>query len=144
VFGCAHCGTEEPIPAALSAFELGEGAGADCPACHAALLGASVAGWPTSVCPSCFGVLAGMASFVAVVEAVRLLDGPPVDALPPRRQRPGDRVLLCPRCHDPMLSHQYGGAGNVVIDSCESCQVNWLDGGELRRIALAPRTPTRR
>jgi Zn-finger nucleic acid-binding protein len=25
-----------------------------------------------------------------------------------------------------------------VIDSCEHCLVNWLDGGELRRIAVAP------
>jgi Zn-finger nucleic acid-binding protein len=36
-----------------------------------------------------------------------------------------------------MLNHMYGGAGNVVIDTCETCQVNWLDSGELRRIARA-------
>ena len=32
----------------------------------------------------------------------------------------------------------YGGPGNVVIDTCERCLVNWLDPGELRRIAIAP------
>jgi Zn-finger nucleic acid-binding protein len=31
-----------------------------------------------------------------------------------------------------------GGPGNVVIDTCERCRVNWLDSGELRRIAVAP------
>jgi Zn-finger nucleic acid-binding protein len=39
-----------------------------------------------------------------------------------------------------MIAHLYAGPGNVVIDSCEQCQVNWLDGGELRRIALSPDT----
>jgi Zn-finger nucleic acid-binding protein len=39
-----------------------------------------------------------------------------------------------------MAAHIYGGPGNVVIDSCENCQVNWLDHGELRRMALAPDT----
>ena len=37
-----------------------------------------------------------------------------------------------------MLGHIYAGPGNVVLDSCERCQVNWLDAGELRRIAVAP------
>jgi Zn-finger nucleic acid-binding protein len=37
-----------------------------------------------------------------------------------------------------MLSHFYGGPGNIVLDTCEGCQVNWLDPGELQRIARAP------
>jgi Zn-finger nucleic acid-binding protein len=40
-----------------------------------------------------------------------------------------------------MISHLYGGPGNVVIDSCERCLVNWLDAGELQRIAAAPDSP---
>jgi Zn-finger nucleic acid-binding protein len=40
-----------------------------------------------------------------------------------------------------MLSHLYGGPGNIVIDSCEQCQANWLDSGELRRTAVAPEGP---
>jgi len=37
-----------------------------------------------------------------------------------------------------MLGHFYGGPGNIVLDTCEACQVNWLDPGELQRIARAP------
>ena len=37
-----------------------------------------------------------------------------------------------------MTSHHYGGPGNIVMDTCERCELNWLDPGELRRIALAP------
>jgi len=43
-----------------------------------------------------------------------------------------------------MLAHVYGGPGNIVIDTCERCQLNWLDPGELRRIALAPDGAPRR
>jgi Zn-finger nucleic acid-binding protein len=37
-----------------------------------------------------------------------------------------------------METHSYCGPGNVVIDSCEPCSLNWLDHGELARIAQAP------
>ena len=30
------------------------------------------------------------------------------------------------------------GPGNVIIDTCESCSLNWLDYGELQRIVRAP------
>jgi hypothetical protein len=79
-----------------------------------------------------------MSSFVAVVAVVRFFEGQTLDALPPRGQQPGDRLLLCPGCNQVMASHLYGGPGNLVMDSCESCELNWLDPGELRRIALAP------
>ena len=32
----------------------------------------------------------------------------------------------------------YGGPGNVIIDTCEHCSLNWLDYGELQRIVRAP------
>jgi Zn-finger nucleic acid-binding protein len=37
-----------------------------------------------------------------------------------------------------MDTHPYGGPGNVIIDTCENCSVNWLDHGELQRIVRAP------
>jgi Zn-finger nucleic acid-binding protein len=37
-----------------------------------------------------------------------------------------------------MDTHLYAGPGNVVLDTCETCGVHWLDRGELRRIAMAP------
>jgi Zn-finger nucleic acid-binding protein len=40
-----------------------------------------------------------------------------------------------------MINHLYGGPGNVLLDSCEHCRVNWLDAGELRRIVIAPDAP---
>jgi Zn-finger nucleic acid-binding protein len=37
-----------------------------------------------------------------------------------------------------MDAHFYAGPGNVVMDSCEVCDLNWLDHGELSRISRAP------
>jgi len=36
-----------------------------------------------------------------------------------------------------MEAHLYAGPGNVVIDSCEECDLIWLDRGEAKRIASA-------
>jgi hypothetical protein len=83
-------------------------------------------------------MLIEMNRFVSIVGAVRACDvGNFRTAMPPR-QKPGERVLNCPTCGQTLVSHHYSGPGNVVIDTCERCLVNWLDQGELRRIALAP------
>jgi hypothetical protein len=37
-----------------------------------------------------------------------------------------------------MATHPYYGPGNVIIDTCEPCEVVWLDFGELKQIVAAP------
>jgi Zn-finger nucleic acid-binding protein len=37
-----------------------------------------------------------------------------------------------------MDTHYYGGSGNVIIDDCSRCELNWLDSGELTHIVRAP------
>jgi hypothetical protein len=138
IFTCRHCGTEEPVPVNLQAFDLLEASGLDCPSCKRALLNALAGSQPVQVCLGCYGALVPMASFISVVAVVRFFEGQSLDVLPARRQEPGDRLLVCPSCSQVMTSHLYGGPGNVVMDTCEHCRLNWLDPGELRRIALAP------
>jgi hypothetical protein len=82
-------------------------------------------------------MLIEMTRFAAIIEVVRAHEDA-VLTMSPRRQNPEDRVLACPTCGRPMVAHLYGGPGNIVIDTCERCLVNWLDAGELRRIAVAP------
>ena len=83
-------------------------------------------------------LLIGMNVFTMIIEAVRAYDVGPFRMSVPSRQQPGERTLKCPSCGQPLVSHHYAGPGNVVIDTCSRCLVNWLDRGELRRIALAP------
>jgi hypothetical protein len=83
-------------------------------------------------------MLIEMNRFVTIIDAVRAYDVGALRTTAPSRQTPGERTLRCPLCGQPLVSHHYGGPGNVVIDTCGRCLVNWLDQGELRRIALAP------
>jgi Zn-finger nucleic acid-binding protein len=107
-----------------------------CPSCNTPLSLGRLDGFPLLLCERCEGMLIEMQHFVSIIDAARAHEEPS-RGIPPRRQSPGDRTITCPVCRHGMLSHFYGGPGNLVIDTCESCDVNWLDSGELRRIARA-------
>jgi Zn-finger nucleic acid-binding protein len=49
-----------------------------------------------------------------------------------------DRVTYCPSCQKKMETFEYYGPGNIVIDTCNSCDLIWLDYGELRKVVNAP------
>jgi Zn-finger nucleic acid-binding protein len=134
---CSHCGTIDPRVGVFYDLETAGPTSSSCPQCRTPLVEAHIEASPVRYCPSCHGALVEMRHFVTLTDAVRARE-PRTGVALPRRQRPGDRVLSCPICAQPMLSHLYGGPGNLVLDTCEACAVNWLDPGELRRIARAP------
>ena len=138
---CDHCGSHKEAPAISEHLELLSETSSLCPLCSTPLSSGRLEGHPLLCCPRCYGVLIHMNRFATVIDAVRALESRSIRIALPPRQTPGDRILLCPTCGQPMLSHFYAGPGNTVIDSCERCQVNWLDPGELRRIAVAPYSP---
>jgi Zn-finger nucleic acid-binding protein len=135
---CDHCGAETDAPALLSYLEFLDDSASRCPACATPLSNSRIDGLALLACRRCEGLLVDMRTFTAVIDAVRLHEARTIWSVAPRGQRAGDRTVTCPLCRQPMLAHVYGGPGNVVIDTCERCLVNWLDAGELRRIALAP------
>jgi Zn-finger nucleic acid-binding protein len=135
---CGHCGSEQELPALIERLELLNETSTSCPVCSTPLSNGRLERHPLLCCARCFGMLIDMNRFVGVIEAVRSCEGPSFRSVQPRRQNPGDRLLDCPACGQPMAGHLYGGPGNVVIDTCERCLVNWLDPGELRRIVFAP------
>jgi Zn-finger nucleic acid-binding protein len=133
---CTHCGSFEEQPPLIRDLEVGDATEIACPTCAAPLAKARLDGQPFLVCQKCQGMLIKMSDFVSVIDAASFHEDQHGVVLP-RRQTPGDRVTSCPHCKQPMVSHFYGGPGNLVIDTCERCEVNWLDPGELRRIARA-------
>jgi len=137
---CSHCGSEQEPPARLEYVDLEHESTSLCPLCATPLSIGRLEGFSLLCCARCSGMLIEMDCFAAVIDAVRMHEIHSLQRVLPRGQNPGDRVIACPSCGQPMLSHLYDGPGNVVIDSCERCQVNWLDPGELRRIAVAPDT----
>jgi Zn-finger nucleic acid-binding protein len=135
---CEHCGSEQEAPAIPEEIQLLEETTHACPLCSTPLSKSRLHGQPLLCCPACGGLLIGMNVFTTIIDAVRAYDVGPFRMSAPSRQTPGERTLNCPSCAQPLESHRYSGPGNVVIDTCSRCLVNWLDQGELRRIALAP------
>ena len=116
---------------------LGEWSAQCCPVCRTPLVHAAHSRERLLYCESCRGMLLPMDNFVALVETLRARrKGPafpprPVDAAGP------ERAVNCPRCGASMDTHIYGGPGNIVIDNCPECRLNWLDHQELARITSA-------
>ena len=138
VLVCGHCGSSEQLAGIAVLIETAGASELMCPTCQTSLANGKLDGCPLLFCQRCEGLLVEMENFVAVINAARAREQQSA-TIPPRRQTPGDRTVTCPGCSHPMLSHFYGGPGNLVIDTCERCHLNWLDAGELRRIARAPR-----
>jgi Zn-finger nucleic acid-binding protein len=117
---------------------LGEPAELFCPVCSIALVHAALAGCRILYCTNCRGMLVRMGLFIELIQTLQAnLEGPSTIAKPIVEQDL-KRHLVCPQCHQAMDTHPYAGPGNIVIDSCSRCYLNWLDAGELMRIASAP------
>jgi len=98
---------------------------------------AAVAKVRIGYCTRCRGMLIPMGVFLSLIEEMRAgqqgtLIAPTPD--PHDLRRPID----CPHCRKRMDTHCYNGTGNVIIDDCSTCFLNWLDHGELMRIVRAP------
>lgn len=120
---------------------LDEESSATCPVCGRSLMHAAAGGRRLLYCKRCHGMLIPMSYFAALMEDLRASRASTAASLRPVDERDLDRRSNCPHCGSPMHTHRYAGPGNVIIDSCEHCEVNWLDYGELDRIVRAPDPP---
>lgn len=108
-----------------------------CPVCRVPLVTASIAKISVLYCTHCHGLLLPMGALESAIDELRAAATNPTVHAPADR---GDlkRVLQCPRCNRRMDTHFYAGPGNVIVDTCDACNLIWLDRGELTRIAHAP------
>jgi Zn-finger nucleic acid-binding protein len=110
-----------------------------CPACTKTLaLAALDEAHSVQYCRNCRGVLMTRGTFADVVRLRRAwATGTPTSPVRPREEE-FRRRITCPTCSRELATHPYYGPGNVVIDSCDTCDAIWLDFGELRQIVDAP------
>lgn len=129
---CVHCSTVQLVePTSEGLIDLDREYGMKCPCCVKPMTAASIDGFTVGHCASCQGILLESGEFAEVVSHHRDRSGGPcrpelIDATE------FGRVTRCPKCHCRMDTHVYGAGGNAVIDSCERCQLIWLDAGELK------------
>jgi Zn-finger nucleic acid-binding protein len=116
---------------------LGVASDEACPVCAIPLMHAALAKLRILYCTRCRGMLIPMALFMPLVEELRAGDPGTLIAHPPD-VHDLQRKIDCPHCHQRMDTHYYAGPGNVIIDDCSQCFLNWLDHGELMRVVRAP------
>ena len=136
---CRHCTTLVcPEPAADGVRVIGE-PGRGCPVCKTALVRAVMDDRePIEVCDRCKGILMPRRAFADTLTGRRRsAQTPSVAPLPTDRQELHRRVD-CPQCAATMIADWYYGPGNIVIDTCPTCDLIWLDAGELERAIDAP------
>lgn len=141
-FRCRHCGTYH-FPQAIEADGIRiVGHQPDAPTCPVCATGMAHAvlddSHPIDFCTTCRGVLLARETFAGVINARRAwATSPPAEPVPLDREAL-NRELTCPKCSGQFETYPHYGPGNVVIDSCGSCDVIWLDFGEMRQIVDAP------
>ena len=141
---CEYCSTTySPEANPDGVRSLGQPSQFSCPICKDPLSFAAIEDAPVLYCERCRGVLIPVEYFVTTIEKRRRhLNHRPVVPSPLDMQEL-DRRIACPQCGKPMDTHPYGGPGNIVIDNCPACRVNWLDYKEFWRVVTAPQ-PRRR
>jgi len=138
-FKCEHCGTNffpEVSPEGITVFD--RQTTSICPVCEVPLVEARVDDFKILHCENCKGNLIDTASFVKIIELLRAQSIKPHVPNPPMNPEDLKRQTFCPYCKKKMDTHPYGGPGNIVIDNCPRCKVNWLDYKELEKIIRAP------
>ena len=137
-FTCDYChNVYVPEKNADGVRVLGESSDEPCPNCNMPLTHAVLARTRILYCTKCRGMLIAMQIFNSLIAELQVLEGGSM-VQPPADRSDLKRVLSCPHCHQHMDTHFYEGAGNAVIESCDTCLLNWLDHGELPRIVHAP------
>ena len=94
--------------------------------------------FPVHYCRNCRGVLLPRSSFATVVQTRRAWATDQPGPTIPLNRADLDRKVTCPACSAAMITHPYYGPGNVVLDNCRTCDLIWLDFGELKQIVAAP------
>ena len=136
---CSYCGSVYfPEPNADGVRVLGETSPLDCPVCAVPLTHASIGDGRMLYCTRCRGMLIPMDAFLGIVQDLRSQRAGSEDVEHQPDWREMDRRIACPQCRQTMDTRPYGGGGNVIMEDCENCSLNWLDYGELEKIVRAP------
>ena len=136
---CSHCSSMVcPEPAADGMRVTGE-RGHLCPICSQRLLRAVLDDRETiEICERCKGILMNRRAFAVTITARRRAAQTPSTIPLPTDRAELNRRIDCPNCAAQMMTDWYYGPGGIVIDTCEVCDLVWLDAGELKRAFDAP------
>lgn len=134
---CDYCGSQAVPPTDEEGVLVMYPTRHNCPACQTQLANALIESYELLYCTLCHGMLFDMEIFLPLLNVLREFRYLSRSSQTPHNID-ASRILHCPLCKHEMDQHLYGGGGNVDVDSCEPCNVLWLDRRELSRIVAAP------
>jgi Zn-finger nucleic acid-binding protein len=134
---CDYRGSQTTPPADEDGVVVMEPTSYNCPVCEIHLSQGLIESQELLYCTRCHGMLFDMEKFLPLLDVLREYRNWHRSSQA-RRDIDAGRVLHCPLCKRAMDRHLYGGGGNMDVDSCEPCDMLWLDRGELSRIVSAP------
>ena len=142
-FRCTSCGTIKHIDAPQSADGItvvDHPADAQrCPGCAARMASALLDGHHAVMhCDACRGVLLPRQCFALVVHERRAWASGAAEEPSPSESGAAERNSFCPGCSARMATYPYFGPGSLIFDTCDACDLVWLELGELNKIADAP------
>ena len=109
-----------------------------CPVCAVPLVHAILDTHRILYCTRCRGSLIPAPAFVPLLRDLRARRADTSAVPHPPDPNELRRHIQCPQCRRAMDTHYYAGPGNIVIDDCPSCELNWMDAGELMATVRAP------
>ncbi|MFO0840011.1 MAG: zf-TFIIB domain-containing protein [Phycisphaerae bacterium] len=136
-FVCDYCSSFHFLESPSELTVLDDARGPDCPICRQPLAGGALLGQRVQTCRKCRGVLIPNAVFGGVIKTLRAKYAGERETPRPIAPSEFERRIDCPRCARTMETHPYYGPGGVVIDTCASCGLIWLDTGEIGAIERA-------
>ena len=144
-FHCSGCNTFAFANAIDQTLESIQSTGTEtdftCPKCVTTQLEVgTIAGTQVAFCGICRGYVIDSGSFGFLATSLRQGYTGPDDKPVLIDQAALNEKVNCPACQTNMHAHPYYGPGNSVINSCSTCQLTWLDHGELSTIIRAPGT----
>lgn len=89
-------------------------------------------------CPQCRGFVIDSESLGGLIQSRRAAYCGPDDAPTLVDVNELDIHGRCPACEQTMEAHHYFGPGNIILDTCSTCKLAWLDHGEFAKIIRAP------
>jgi Zn-finger nucleic acid-binding protein len=142
-FHCPTCNTYEFPTEIQNSPEAIEPQGRitefQCPKCELPLeVGLIHDQWQVCFCNNCRGFVTSSQTLGQLANQLRAAYQGPDDQPQPIDPDELEISERCPACLDSMEAHPYYGPGNVVIDTCRTCELAWLDHGELSKIVRAP------
>ena len=140
-YHCEHCDSYHfPQETTQGIRILGENPeGIECPLCKIKLNMATVDDYYRGFqCSNCRGLMFNRTRFREVVDSRRSKVKSPPEPVNSFNLAELERDTECPICFQEMETFQYLGPGNIVIDTCHTDDLIWLDYGELNKIVNAP------